>query len=834
MTGPDQTNPRREMIMASWLTVLSAVAALGIGPDEAIVRVDAGRAIHRVSPLLTGACIEDVNHEIYGGLYSQMIFGESFQEPPRPVPLRGFTAYGGRWTPVDGGVRAEAGDGPKLIADGPSIAAGEVAVEVLLEGDRPGNAGLILKVDRPGKGADRFTGYEVSLESGGRLSISRHRQDWEAIRSVPCDVKADRWVALVVRLRERSFDVLVDGKPITTVDDADHPLGPGRVGLRTWRRPARFRNLAIKTGETARDFAFVREAADNPIDGVSGMWAATRKGSARGEFALVAETPFAGNQSQRVAFLGGEGEVGVENRGLNRWGLNLVAGRPYEGYLWARSARPADLTLALEDGDGSKVLAEARVEVRGDAWARYDFAMTPGGVDRSGRFAVKLKGPGSVDLGHAFLQPGDWGRFKRLPDRKDVAEALIDQGVTILRYGGSMINHPEYRWKKMIGPRDRRPPSPGTWYPHSSNGWGIFDFLDFCEAAGVPGIPALSMGESPQDMADFVEYANGPADGEWGRKRSADGHPAPYRLKYVELGNEEAVDEAYWRKFRPMAEAIWSGDPAMIPIVGDFTYSRVIEDPDNFRGGVAVNTLAAHRKILEFARANGREVWFDIHVSTDHPPEPGGLRPERSYIEQLGKLAPGAKFKVVVFEYNSGNHAMKRALSNALATNEVERVGDLLPIACSANCLQPDGQNDNGWDQGLLFLNPSKVWLQPPGHVTRMTRRHYQPILVGSDVAGRADKLSVNAKRSEDGRTLVLQVVNWDDAPRPCRFEIAGFTPARPSAAVETLSGPLDAANTADEPDRIRPVGSEWRHAIDRGGAAYTFDPRSFTIIRLD
>src|SRR5471030_887310 len=62
-------------------------------------------------------------------------------------------------------------------------------------------------------------------------------------------------------------------------------------------------------------------------------------------------------------------------------------------------------------------------------------------------------------------------------------------------------------------------------------------------------------------------------------------------------------------------------------------------------------------------------------------------------------FAPGAKYKVVVFEYNAGNPSLKRALSNALATIEAEKIGDLLPIACSANCLQPDGQNDNGWDQ---------------------------------------------------------------------------------------------------------------------------------------
>ncbi len=99
---------------------------------------------------------------------------------------------------------------------------------------------------------------------------------------------------------------------------------------------------------------------------------------------------------------------------------------------------------------------------------------------------------------------------------------MIDQGITVLRYGGSMVNDAEYRWKKMIGPlTDRRPPYRGHWYPYSSNGWGIVDFVDFCEAAGFRCIPAFNMGETAQDMADFVEYVNGPADSLMGPKALA-------------------------------------------------------------------------------------------------------------------------------------------------------------------------------------------------------------------------------------------------------------------------------------------------------------------------
>ena len=272
----------------------------------------------------------------------------------------------------------------------------------------------------------------------------------------------------------------------------------------------------------------------------------------------------------------------------------------------------------------------------------------------------------------------------------------------------------------------------------------------------------------------------------------------------------------------------------MILIVGDFAYGRAIEDPYRFEGGAAASSLAAHRRVLELAKANGREVWFDIHVTTNRPPEPHGLRPERSYIEQLGKIAPGANYKVVFFEYNSGNHRQMRALSNALATNEAERIGDRMPIACVANCLQPDGQNDNDWDQGMLFLDPHQTWLQPPGHLIRMATRQFQPLLVHSEATNHAEKLSVNAKRSDDGKTLVLQVVNWDDAPRPTRLELGGFRPSRPTATVETLAGPMEAANTADEPDRIKPIRSEWAHAMQAGRASYTFAPRSITLIRLE
>ena len=801
--------------------------------QEAEVVVHANQVSHRVSRYLTGACIEDVNHEIYGGLYSQMIFGESFQEPPPAVPPRGFTAYGGSWQVKDGLLQGGAGDGPKLIADEPVVGTGEIGVDVFLPETKGGNAGLIVNVSDPGLGADKFTGYEIALESSGHLVVGRHRQNWEPIRTLPCEVRANAWTSLLVRLTGNSIEVLVGGKSVLTYEDREHPLAGGRIGLRTWQREAQFRNLYVQTNGKVRKLAFDPVENDDPNGGVSGMWRAVRRGSATGEYSIETEQPFTGRQSQRIIFKGGEGEIGIENQSLNRWGMNFVKGRRYEGHVWVRAEQPARLFLALESADGAKVYAETWVETKGARWQRLDFMLTPNATDKAGRFVIKLKQPASVCLGYAFLQPGDWGRFKGLPVRKDVSEALVTQGLTVLRYGGSMVNHAEYRWKKMIGPPERRPPYQGTWYPHSSNGWGIFDFLNFCEAAGFLGIPAVNMDESPSEMADFMEYVNGPATSEWGRRRFADGHRAPYGLRYLELGNEEAVNEDYWNRFKPLAEAIWAKDPGIILVVGDFAYDKAIVDPYNFSGAPNIRSLAAHKKILDLAQLHDREVWFDVHVGTEQPPAPNGLPGVRSFIEQLGRLSPGACYKVAVFEFNAGNHALKRALANACAINQLQRLGDRVTIACSANCLQPYKQNDNDWNQGLLFLSPSQVWAQPPYYVTQMVSRNYLPLCVKTEATSPGNALDASATLSDDGKTLILQVVNTGKLALATRIELTGFVRRKPTAHATVLTGDWEAINTPGQPDHVKPVESEWRHDLKGGTATRTFPPYSFTVLRF-
>lgn len=820
-------------------------ASVRAGDPDAMITIDAGRPIHSVSRYMTGACLEDVNHEVYGGIWSQMIFGESFQEPSPAIAPRGFTAFGGDWKISDGQLLASAGDGPKLVADDVRLASGEVGVEILFPDSHAGNAGLLLNLRNPATGADRFIGYEVSLDSRGLLVLGRHRNNWEPIREVACQTPVNQWISLRVKIDGPSVQAIVDGKPVLDYTDRAHPLPAGGVALRTWQRAARFRNLSITTSGKTRQLPFV--AADLATSGaLSALWKPIARGSAHGSYALQTRDPFKGAQSQIITFSQGAGEIGIENKGLNRWGMAFVAGKPYEGRLWARAKERTSIVVALESADGQSSYARATLEAKPGDWQRLDFSLTPRASDSAGRFAILLTNPGSIEIGSALLQPGPWGRFKNLPVRKDVADALVAEGITVLRYGGSMINDPEYRWKKMIGPRDRRPPYKGTWYAYASNGWGILDFLNFCEAAGFRAVPDLDVNESPRDIADFIEYVNGPATSPWGRRRAQDGHPAPYALHYIELGNEEAVDDAYWKKFKPLAQAIWSKDPSVIPVVGDFAYEQRITDPFKFEGAPRITSLKAHQQILDFARSQHKPVWFDVHIWNDGPADPAlRIAALGDFIDWLGKISPGADYKICIFEENANNHSVRRALAHAITIGGLQRLSDKIPIVCCANCLQCDGQNDNGWDQGLLFLNPAKVWLQPPGYVTQMASNVWRRQLLNVEVSRQSQNAHVNgadvaaldvtaladpAGQPGGKSGLTLQVTNLADRPIRAKIQIDHAARDFAEAHCTDLSGNLLDVNTAKDPDRVAPKSRE--AAIEHNAMTYTFAPRSFTVIQ--
>lgn len=565
--------------------------------------------------------------------------------------------------------------------------------------------------------------------------------------------------------------------------------------------------------------------------GVSDMWAADVTGTAQGTFAPDQQQPFKGDRSQQITFASGNGSVGVENRGLNRQGINVERGKSYDGQITLRGSAGQDVQLRIEDRTAQRTYAKTTVPLTSTTWKTYDFRLIPNSNDTHAQFAISLTRPGSIDVGYAFLEPGTWGRYKGLPVRKDVVQALTDEGVKGLRYGGSAINAASYRWKNMMGPRDARPVSAGTWYPYESNGFGVFDFLNLTEAMGIEGIPSLNINETPQDMSDLMDYLFAPTQNPWGAKRAADGHPQPYTVDRIELGNEEAVNDSYWQKFQALASVIWQKRPTMKLVVGDFGYSDVITDPSHVTGAASgITSLAAHQKILALAKSYHAEVDFDVHIWTEVTADvQNEVKAIQSYAYWLNQLSDGATHRVEVFELNANSHNLQRALANAYAINQLSRDGDF-DVVSSANALQVDGQNDNGWDQGLVFMNQSAVWRQPPSYVEQMNTEAYEPDAVATTVtSGDSYTFDVTAAADAARTQLSLRLVNTLPFGRRYTVQLGGFTRHDTAIAVTTLTGSPSAANSFANPQFVIPARSELSAPVTQTTFTVTLPPNSYT-----
>ncbi len=782
--------------------------------------VDAGHVINHVTPWLYGSCIEDVNHEIYGGLYDQKLFGEGFEEPPAATNFAGWTAYGGAWRADGRACRVAADPGGKLVWDGPDFADGTVEADIEMPGTGGGNAGLLVRVQHPAVGADSFTGYEVSLSaSSQQLILGKHRQDWRPLESVAARIEAGRWHHLRVVLEGPRVRIFEGGSTLPSIDftDTDAPILTGRMALRTWNAEAGYQNIRIQTGRAVIQSPF--QAL--PGYSVSGRWDAIQTGGAAANFLHDDSRPFNGAYCQRIQHGPGTGRAGIANRGLNRWGIAVKQGQTFAGRIYFRArGLQGPVTVALQSADGKRTYAaRAFRHITGD-WAKYPFTLTSDASDRSARFAVWIDRPGTLWADQAVLMGVGAERFHGLPIRADIADALVRGGVTFLRYGGTMVNAPGYRWKNMVGGPDRRPPYAGHWYPYSTNGFGIVDFLNFCEAGRIESAFAINAEETPQDAADLVDYVNGPATTVWGKKRADGGHPRPYHVRYIEIGNEEVLG---------------GDDPAAYAHYSDrfMQLARAMHGRDSRLNLVCAAWWRPDSPSVEkvFKAINGECACWDLHVGADDVRSGAGVDEQLTRMQRrFEEWVLGTAMHAVIFEENGSLHDMQRALGHASVLNAVRRHGDFVLADCPANCLQPWRQNDNGWDQGQIFFTPDHVWAMPPYYAQQMASRNSLPLLVQSSVEGGGD-LDVTATRSRDGKTLTLSVVNPGAAPRRTVLSLAGFAGCRASAQAWTLAGDPQAVNPPDGLETTRT-----REAVIRTAGtkfAYAFPANSYTILRL-
>ncbi|HVM48293.1 MAG TPA: alpha-L-arabinofuranosidase C-terminal domain-containing protein [Candidatus Acidoferrum sp.] len=325
-------------------------------------------------------------------------------------------------------------------------------------------------------------------------------------------------------------------------------------------------------------------------------WTLVTQGTATGQMSVDGAQPLNTNRphSLQLTMLSGVGSVGAANAGF--WGLSLQAGSSYNLSLYARAANgfTGPLSARLESANGSQTYAQASFNGLSPNWQRFTATLTPTVTDTNALLTVSISQTGTIWLTVVSLFPSGTFHNRTNGLRADLANSLAGLGPSFLRYpGGNFIESwnvtNAVRWKKTVGDLALRPGHLNdSWGYWSTDGFGLHEFLLFCEDLGMEPlyginaglclgyngdtnntVPLDQMGPWVQDALDLIEYCNGDTNTTWGAQRAANGHPAPFNLKYLEIGNENG-GSYYNDRYALFYSAIKSNYPAMHLIVPDW------------------------------------------------------------------------------------------------------------------------------------------------------------------------------------------------------------------------------------------------------------------------
>ncbi|KPI16370.1 alpha-L-arabinofuranosidase domain protein [Actinobacteria bacterium OK074] len=399
----------------------------------------------------------------------------------------------------------------------------------------------------------------------------------------------------------------------------------------------------------------------------------------------------------------------VTNSGYNT-GLSVERGKVYDFSVWARADAATSLTVTLQDADGT-LAAGRRVAVRG-TWAKYTARFTASRTSTTGRLTVATEGPVALDM--VSLLPKD--TYKGHGLRTDLAEKIAALHPGFVRFpGGCLVNtgsmegydeasgyqrKRSYQWKDTIGPVEQRATNANFWGYNQSYGLGYYEYLQFAEDIGampLPVVPALVTGcgqnkavdddallkRHIQDTLDLIEFANGPVTSEWGHKRAAMGHPKPFHLTHIEVGNEENLPTEFFARFQQFRTAIAATYPDITVISNS--------GPDD--SGSTFDT----------AWQLNRDANVDM-VDEHYYNSPQWFLQNNDRYDSYDRTGP----KVFLGEYASGGNTFKNALAEAAYMTGLERNADVVELASYAPLLANEDYVQ--WRPDMIWFNNHASW----------------------------------------------------------------------------------------------------------------------------
>jgi alpha-L-arabinofuranosidase len=438
-----------------------------------------------------------------------------------------------------------------------------------------------------------------------------------------------------------------------------------------------------------------------------------------------------------------------------------------------------------------------------------------------------------VRLGLVSLFPPTWNdRPNGL--RKDIMQLLVDMNPKFLRFpGGNYVEgnkiEDRFPWAKTLGPIEDRPGHACCWGYRSSDGMGLLEFLEWCEdmkAEPVLGVYAgyslqgdsLAVGADlepiVQEALDEIEYIIGGTNTTWGARRAKDGHPAPFNLNYVEIGNEDYFQKAntYDGRFAQIADAIRAKYPQL---------KLITTTPD--------------------AKLNGRKA--DMADYHDYSATDDFIKKSRNYGSQYNRQGP----EVFVGEWAAHEDAavrpwdaaakklpatpsMKAAIGDGVFMVAMERNSDIIKMHCYAPLLVNVNPGAYQWRPDLIGYDALSAYGSPSYYAFQMFSRN-----LGDEILPVMFKnTSVQGSATRDSQTgeIIIKLVNPNLTPQTLPIEIKGVTALKSKATVITLSANPEDTNSIRRPRNVVPVTTMLRGV--KPGFTYTLPPTSIVVIRLE